>query len=1098
MLLAPFRATIASTQAQHPNNLEIEVRYGVFKKSEDPSGFNKLTFRPGVSIQTFSRLQSSLSQIAPVTITESYDEVQDSKGDEQDKIRKTTFGDGSVVWVNKPRPLVTRNVEEYGMRITVTQEIPIKAPKTFKPTYTRDKIRYSYPLVGGAARVDLTRVTSKGYVTYEVELEMVQAQAFDAFSRVAELILKIVQDTVVLYTEKDRREVTGYFNNLLAGHRDEERLDHGIMKQSRDIKFRDMVWGGLIGNEKTGYKVSHKVDGIRKLLIFAPNGIWLVHPPFDYTRLTAEKFPTMTGTVLDGELVPKNKRLAGAPTKQYWYIVFDAVTYQGDVGTQKLPHERRMSLAQLSVDRIESPFLAVNTMTFHSFNTPRKFFQVMRMMFAEQATRAYVQDGFMFTPESAEYNPKGLLKKETEKLVAMDDFPLQKRVITIYADNLKWKDLPDLTIDFLIRKAERGIELYSNKDGRPILFTGTREFPFPGFITEITPLIEEAPDESIVEFRWEEDTFVPVLIRTNKVKPNRLEIAIDIWEDIHEPITRELLQGRTLGLFNYYQSRIRKGLLYKDKETEETLLAINTGEGEEIKSWKNYTKVVAYEPNPDKREKLQQRITEQRLVNKVRIIGSLEEIIPTVTEFIGKVTVISLIYDVGSFWRSKETLSQLVGIIQKTFDPNGRIVFLILDGVAVQEMFRPVFTPQFDVKGLDLGPAFVTYDQKSNLLVTNYPGTKLEDTTERPAFIYDLIMRVPGLHLGEIHRGDTEDFLSLPEKMYSRLYSFGLIETDDVMPQPSSEEAPELASRREEVPSPVPVGSPLVMVNPSIQPRKTLPVRGTGLPLRPLVSVLSARAVPARPVVGAVPARPVVGGRPKPRVALEKPLSTLIVLAPRQGDLPGIGDDKIERLNVTWTKEEVYRIACIGDGSCFFHSYLKGFFATYQNNNSYDYRSNVVRDFRDELAALITEEDTDNPGLRFYDTAANGQWVAVAKEQEIMEEPMLDDFNQPLDYSLKGMVKLFTSSRDVGDEVYSFVTEIIGTGVYVLRGSNKDLYPQISVGVENQSVIIVGNGRHYELVAVKRQEGLQTLFDVDDPFLSALQQFTATAHKTPR
>ena len=419
-------------------------------------------------------------------------------------------------------------------------------------------------------------------------------------------------------------------------------------------------------------------------------------------------------------------------------------------------------------------------------------------------------------------------------------------------------------------------------------------------------------------------------------------------------------------------------------------------------------------------------------------------------------------------------------------------------------MFQPAYTPEFDVKGLDLGPALITYNQDENLLVTNYKGT-LDDIVERPVFIYDLVMRLPGWHLSEIYRADTEDFLSLPEKMFSRLYSFGLLEAngrdEDIAKQhqlPSRgaspavrkdtpqgigrPEIPTTVETRPDIPiSPKPVNSPALLVTPTTQS-----TRGRALPVR--TRVIPTATLPGRSGFAAR------GGivRAAQRRPVEYPLRTLPVITPKNQANPGIGDDKVERVTVTWTTEEVYRIACIGDGSCFFHSYLKGFYAPYQNNNSYAVRYNTVRDLRDELASLITEEDPDNEGLLFYDTAADGAWARMAEQQLFLDKPLLDDFNEPLNYSLEGMVRLFLSSRDVGDETYSFISEIIGIGVYVVRGTNKDLYPQISVGTEHPAVVIMGNGHHYEVIAVKRQEGFQTLFDPDDPFIRSLRALQGT------
>ena len=319
----------------------------------------------------------------------------------------------------------------------------------------------------------------------------------------------------------------------------------------------------------------------------------------------------------------------------------------------------------------------------------------------------------------------------------------------------------------------------------------------------------------------------------------------------------------------------------------------------------------------------------------------------------------------------------------------------------------------------------------------------------------------------QIHRADQEDFLSLHEKVMSRLVAFGSLSPTKQLT--SSQEGTQTKSdpfekrRRETLPSPKPISNPGAAVNPStsLPPRK--PPLGRATPEgKPRNKKLPSKAIP-----------------------VERGLPTLLVRPPRGKDQPGLGEDQTRRVTVTWTDQEVYRIACIGDGSCFFHAYLKGFYDEYQNNNSYAYRSDLVRRFRNELAVLLTEEDPDYPGYVYYQTIANGSLAELAQHQTLSESSL----GMSVDYSIFGVVELLASNDDIGDEMYSFVSEIIGIGCYVVRGTNFNVYPQISVGIERPSVVIMGNGVHYELIAVKHDNGFQTLFEPGDPFLVSLANF---------
>lgn len=1022
MLTSSLRTKIITLQSQYPN-LEVEARYGTFENGK---------FTPGVSLQTFARIRETLGKTSEVTVETSEDRIGDD-------IRETIH-EGKSTWINKKR-LLAEDISSYGLRIGASQETPISPIPNFTPTHIRRKVRYSYLIVNGAVRVDLTREENHR-VVHEVEVELIVIDAFDAFSKSIELILKLVQDTHILYTMAERKLVIDYFNNLLTGG-NRKRIDFTALKQGRGLKFRDMVWGGLIGNERTGYFVSNKADGVRKILFFAPNGIWLLMPPYEFTRLTTENYPTLTGTALDGELISKEKRKPKAPKEKYWFLAFDTLAWQGEINVQKQPHDDRMRLAQITADRIVSVLLKVNTMTFKSFDTSERFFQVMRDMFDYQKTMSYETDGFMFGPETADYDPKVMREG---KLVSVDQLPLSQRVLTAAPDNVKWKPSQKLTIDFLIRHKEGNIELYVNQYGAPVLFTGSYLNPFDGIIP--TPdFLKDVQNNSIVEFKWDEQ-FIPQRIRLDKFQPNKKEIATDIWDDIHHPIREELLRGKTFDLLKYYLSRIRRRLL----KGGETLLDINSGKGGDVSRWSSYSRIVAFEENSEERKELERRIKLNHLEKRVKIVETKEGIVPAVHNFLGKAETISLVKKMESFWTSEKELKTLVGIIEETLSPSGEIVFLTLDGDAITELFHPAYT-YLTVKEIDLKFITISFDGRLKIR-----GHIEEDIS--PVYLSNLLAGI-SLYLSEIHRGDTEAFLTPEEKIMGRLYSWGrisrgkikpLVSGEGKTPYSSSQTRPLIPSvvqeRSEKVANPKPLGSPVNMVVPTtLSPKVSPPYQNIE---RRKVKEYALRSLP------------VINGR---------------------------GDDLSERVNLTWFND-VFRIACIGDGSCFFHALLKGFYDVYQENPNYKARSQLVKELRNELASVIGEEDPDNPGKLYYETVADGAWPRMAKEQKLMTQPLLDDYGEPLDYTLEGIISLFLSDRDVGDEVYSFISEIFGIGIYILRGTVKDLYPQISIGIEFPSIIIVGNGHHYELIAVMRGGAFQTFFYPEDPFLEALRKIS--------
>jgi hypothetical protein len=202
-------------------------------------------------------------------------------------------------------------------------------------------------------------------------------------------------------------------------------------------------------------------------------------------------------------------------------------------------------------------------------------------------------------------------------------------------------------------------------------------------------------------------------------------------------------------------------------------------------------------------------------------------------------------------------------------------------------------------------------------------------------------------------------------------------------------------------------------------------------------------------------------------------------------DVQATGDDVSELLVIPWyTSEQVYRIATIGDGSCFFHAFLKAMYKNYQDNPSALYRTNTVVALRHELANNLTKI---NPitGKTLYEEIGNGSINTLY--QEMIRNNALIGYTG-IDYSLKGLQdRLNDSSEYVGDELYSYTAETLKYNVFICIGAIGNVIHAESVEVNDSYpwIIIMGNTSHYEVLAIKRGDHLQTYFFSDDPFIMA-------------
>lgn len=1072
MLQSYFDTIRVARDQGGPGRTEVEVRFHDVTRSQ------------------FLRLRSLLTRPTKgitMTTERTTDYIQ---GD----IRRTVLGE-TVTWLRKNR-VWSADVPEYGLRIAVNRELDIAPLSEFKSTVVRNKDRTSVMLTGGTVRVDLTEVSmqvdGQDRVIYEVEIELLQFN-LPALESAVSFILRQLLETTELYTRSERKAVLGQVNNLLNPEAGSEtgRLDPAVVVQARNLKHRDMVWGGLIGNPITGYTVTHKADGIRKLLIFHKSGVWLVMGT-EVNCVRHGEVPQLTGTILDGELIPPESKLPGAPQTRHWYVTFDCLAIQGQTNIQLQPHADRMKICQIIADKFKDTLLYVTTKAFHSFNTPERFFEVMASMFREQPLLVYRNDGFMFTPETSPYNPHS------------DQNPLSVRVLTRYPDICKWKPLDKLTIDFRIvwraGMLPRELELNVFERGQDVKFIGSKLNPADVSMVDVdNPMTRNLPTGTIVEYGWDVKTerLIPQRLRLDKLRPNHKNIAVDVWDDIHHPIDAETLQGQSLDLVRAYHNQIKRSLY--DSDAGETLLDIGGGRGGDVGKWRRYRRVITVEPNADNRRELERRIHVQGMQNKVRVIAAggeeTEVITQAVRAFLVQADTVSLMLSLSFFFGDPTKLRALAQTIINNLKPGGQILYLTIDGDSVDQVFDPAFRGVV-LKRLDLGPA--SFERiNSNEMKVHIAGTIVEDQTEWLVRLTSLVEVLnstsPRFSLASRHRASTEKFMSSGEALYSEMYSFGSITSGPALiPEVIPPIVMKPVERPAQLPSPKLVQDPLVSVIPEALPTTRPLSPRPPLPSQPPKSLLTqiepGPILQPAPVVHPAPPTPII----QPTVTPKTNLPWLQVMPPVAfnaitPNTPAQGDDAVEQLMVPWyPQEKIYRIATIGDGSCFFHAFLKAWYSPYQTDGHYDFRYNLVKKFRRDLAWLLGQPNPESKeGQTYWATTANGGFVERNRMQQTGT-----NFGVPFQYSLEGLQRLLNSMDYVGEEVYNYTADVIGFDVYVMYAHQENLqliHIAEKVGTQRPAIIIQGNGQHYEVVAVERQGQLQTNFTPEDGFIKAIR-----------
>jgi len=1087
--------------------IEVEARFGHFSRDG---------FIPGIPLDAFKRIENFFLTLKVNSIN-SHSTDYSASG-----VRKSVIdGDNPrVIWIKKNKiEDIDDNTYDYNIRYSISSEIPIQPVVNFIPTYERVKHRQSYFLSGNDFRIDLTIVMTNK-TSYEVEIELLNQSKFKQFTGIVKNIMKIILNTNVLYTSQDSKLVLTNLNRSIGVSDNKNFLDANQLVQARNLHLKDMVWGGLIGNiiqpNKQGkkidnpYTVTHKADGVRKLLFIDSSGIWYIAPSRNINLITKTQIPAFYKTVLDGEDIPLDKRNLenGAPKTPYYYIPFDCLSNRGDYGIQNKSLSERLIIATSATREINSIIYNIETQRaiiattkdFRSFTTPNEFYDIMKSMFAQQNLLTYQQDGFLFTPFSTPYNSHS------------DKFPQYERVLNKHPDICKWKRKEEMTIDFEILWSKinpdgsRNLILLSKEDypkKGSIVFSGTKFNPYDSSMVDVNNKITiDLPSGTIVEYAWDfnKNMLYPYRTRPDKTGANRISVAKNNWDWIFNPVSEETLTGDNIKLAIEYHKRIKNELF--NFARGKTLLDIGSGKGGDISRWKHYDKIVAVEPNEENIIELERRIILNKFQDKVMIVktgGQDTKIITkAVNEWLGgPADVISMMLSLSFFWSDNEIYQGLINTIRKNLNSNGIFIFLTIDGDAVEQTFDPEFHGPVFTK-LDLNGVIFNYQPPE--LIVDIPGTIVGKQVEWLVRIGDLIKSFDefGYKIKDINTADKEKFLSDQEFIYTKMYSYGIFIPSQKLLKPRI---------LEKMVDPIKDDIIHLPKTTIISPRRhpsTLDITPIDLPEQHKVNITEFDLT-----------------EPTTEDIKQIGLPEITTFDIAQNDLPEtnllvpivstpvVFDFGLKRINTNW-ENKIVKIPTIGDGNCFIHSLLTSFYKSYQDNNDIEYRKNIASKLRRDIAVYLTtpspipatvkikqlmkeySEKTGEPEPlypRVYDTFGDGVFISNVINSDPEDRYTKGIYNK---FRIGGLQKLFNSCRWLGDEVYKYISDLMGVNIIVVEDTTGIIRLQNhTISTETKElpiIVIIGSGFHFESLGLDTDFGIQTIFFLDNEFIQKLIQ----------
>ena len=493
----------------------------------------------------------------------------------------------------------TVDIPDFDMRVTLRKEEVLRKDFTGSPSDVKNFIRIlhrkSWTTPDKRYRIDLSLVKSKsgkmkavsdilrGLPLYELEIEVLERKGAVAkeLLTLANRLTAAYQQSVTPLSKVDIRKYKIEFENAR------------IPFLNPVTMVRRHIAPTLPHNIVKGYTVTNKADGERSMLVVARDRKlirWTRKGTISWTGLTA-KTDKHVGDVIDGEYLDSRNL----------FCIFDIYSFKGVkvsglplmTSDDDVPEKSRLGYAKLFVESISKDFdillspvpFRVETKLFLSGDGPIMETAIKRLL---DTKFEYPTDGLIFTPKSSSVAPPSETRFDTWT--------------TVY----KWKPPHQNSIDFLVQLSQgesvydpatlqkyvTGTLYVTKTPGTDIIYpceTMTGEYSAPRVPTTLggddarvpapfQPSSPKAPDasrilipvnergipvdseghrvedKSIIECARDVETGKWIIMRTRHDKTyqyrvlrkpmfgNAVLTAEDIWTNIHNPVTEEMLR----------------------------------------------------------------------------------------------------------------------------------------------------------------------------------------------------------------------------------------------------------------------------------------------------------------------------------------------------------------------------------------------------------------------------------------------------------------------------------------------------------------------------------------------------------------------------
>tara|TARA_B000000532_G_scaffold155072_1_gene124677 strand:- start:4823 stop:7708 length:2886 start_codon:yes stop_codon:yes gene_type:complete len=467
-------------------------------------------------------------------------------------------------------------------------------------SYTHDNFRVDLTVVKSnignqrrrnvlSSRTFIESGTKEAKERYEVEIEYLNKNDSDDVIESRQNLINIVtklinvrdsswlltKNSLLKEVEEDFVSLRTKGRNMGGIHTSMARNKHVLMPGPQVVSM-NLTKYRIMKENLNNYTVTSKTDGLRMLgFVYKTGELFLLSSKTDKSfERTGCILKDAIGSVFDGELV----RLSKNKDDILHYLIFDCYYENGkDIRMKSL--NTRISVANKLISSKEIDDSTEFIIKVKSFLSCDKLYSNVHSTFEKMDNDIYNTDGLIFTPQDPLCG-KEIYENDSRKGILKTGNTWDKL--------LKWKDRDENTIDFRVifgdisewydvntktnkkyrivtlktkGKVVNTIDRYFSKSSKRTNDNEEYEFQtiepedMSAHITKIEfsengKLLCENGDEivngSIVEMRYDLNKpsrmrWIPRNVRFDKSRPNATIVAMDIWNILHFPVTKEML-----------------------------------------------------------------------------------------------------------------------------------------------------------------------------------------------------------------------------------------------------------------------------------------------------------------------------------------------------------------------------------------------------------------------------------------------------------------------------------------------------------------------------------------------------------------------------